>query len=127
MRWARKTLSLLEIEANPVVTLNAEGMELPVPLLLTNDMNREDLLASGRTTVKIAWHDIASWRVLPGFRSMASSTPSYALTVKEGAILPLRDKLFIWRGFARKEEKSLLDFAQRFLSVPIKCRWLWWL
>lgn len=124
MRTARKTLYLYENGAPDVMILNSQGLEFPVALL-TDDSRKQDLLNTGRVTIKLPWGDITRWYVF----NQSKSTPAcHALIIKNAIPTPggeyvSVDSINLQRNFSKEEERLFLDFAQRFLSIKIQKPW----
>jgi hypothetical protein len=123
IHFSKIALHLFE-SGSTVITLNSQGFEFPV-MLLVKSYTRDSLLNTGRLTIKLAWEDITSWRV---FYASKSSPAHYVVRTKNAIPTPGGDYVntdffIILRYFSKKEEKSLLDFAQRFLPIKIKKPW----
>jgi len=100
---AKNELCRYERGDAPVLIMTPEGVEIPL-LVLFSRYRGNTQLASGKTTIKIAWKDILIWRVW--YQRMYSGR-FHVLTLMDR-------KLMIRRGFTAEEEKPMLDFARRF-------------
>lgn len=119
---AKKLLALYENNSFPQLTLDANGIAIPLIALTWVKMPALTLMHGKKMCFTISWKVIEEWKM--GFRgSEFIMPPHYLLKIKD---LPLQTcyaskKIYLRRDcFTSKDEKALVEFASRYLDVPIK-------